>query len=149
MHNADEPSFFILLGSTEQQYMVLWQLTYILTYLLTYLLTHSLTHSMVQDIIWKAESHSACQKKSCFLYGIWRFTTVFKKPHHWTLSWASWIQFGPSIPIYLTFISMLYSHLHLGLPSGLLPSASQPIPCKHLSPPPCMPHIKPTSSSLL
>jgi hypothetical protein len=34
---------------------------------LTYLLTYSLTHSMVQDIIWKADCHSACQKISCFL----------------------------------------------------------------------------------
>jgi hypothetical protein len=32
-----------------------------------YLLTHSLTHSMVQGIIWKADSHSAYQKISCFL----------------------------------------------------------------------------------
>jgi len=34
----------------------------------SYLLIHSLTHSMVQDIIWKADCHSACQKISCFLY---------------------------------------------------------------------------------
>jgi hypothetical protein len=34
---------------------------------LTYLLTYLLTHSMVQDIIWKADRHSACQKISCFL----------------------------------------------------------------------------------
>jgi hypothetical protein len=37
-------------------------------YLLTYLLTYSLTHSMVQDIIWKADSHSACQKYPAFLW---------------------------------------------------------------------------------
>jgi hypothetical protein len=41
--------------------------TYLLTYLLSYLLTHSLTHSMVQDIIWKVDCHSACQKVFCFL----------------------------------------------------------------------------------
>jgi len=44
-----------------------------------YLLTYLLTHSMVQHIIWKARSHSACQKISCFLYETWRFITVFIK----------------------------------------------------------------------
>jgi hypothetical protein len=51
----------------------------------TYLLTYLLTHSMMQDIIWKADSHLACQK-SCFLYGNWRFINVFTKLRHWTLS---------------------------------------------------------------
>jgi hypothetical protein len=36
----------------------------VLPYLLNYLL---LTYYMVQDIIWKADCHSACQKISCFL----------------------------------------------------------------------------------
>jgi hypothetical protein len=27
-------------------------------------------HSMVQDIIWKADSHSPCQTIACFLYEI-------------------------------------------------------------------------------
>jgi hypothetical protein len=55
-------------------------------------LTYLLTHSMVHDIRWKAYSHSACQT-ACFLYGLRRFVTVLTKAHHWTLSWASWIQF--------------------------------------------------------
>jgi len=38
----------------------------VLTYLLTYLLTYSLTHCMMQDIIWKADSHSACQNYPAF-----------------------------------------------------------------------------------
>jgi hypothetical protein len=38
----------------------------IFTYLLTYSLTHWLTHSKVQDIIWKADCHSACQKYPVF-----------------------------------------------------------------------------------
>jgi hypothetical protein len=37
-----------------------------LFFLLTYLLTYLLTHSTVQDIIWKADSHSACQKYPAF-----------------------------------------------------------------------------------
>jgi hypothetical protein len=87
------------------------------TYLITYLL---LTYSVVQDIIWKADCHSPCQKNILLSYGTGRFITVFTQAYHWTLSWASWIQFTPSIPISLTL--MLSSHLHLGLPSGLLPS---------------------------
>jgi hypothetical protein len=44
-----------------------------------------------------------------------------------TLTWASPIQFTPMIPISLSSIFMLSSHLHL--------RASQPKPRKHLSPP--------------
>jgi hypothetical protein len=81
-----------------------------------------LTYFMVQDIIWKADCHSAYEKISCFLYGTRRFITVFTKARHWTLSWASWIQFAPSIPISLRSNLMLSSHPCLGLPNGLLPS---------------------------
>jgi len=52
---------------------------------------------MVHNIIWKADCHSAYQKVSYFLYGTWRFITIFTKARHWTLPWASWIQFAPSI----------------------------------------------------
>jgi len=41
---------------------------------------------MVQDIVSKADSHSAYQKISCFLYGIRRFITVLTKARDWTLS---------------------------------------------------------------
>jgi hypothetical protein len=81
--------------------------------------TYLLTHPMVQDILWKADSHSACQTIACFLYGIRRFITELTKVRHRTLSWASRIQFAPSIPISLRSILMLSSHLRLGLPSGL------------------------------
>jgi hypothetical protein len=60
--------------------------------------------------------------KNIVSYGTRRFITVFTKARYWTLSWASWIQFAPSIPISLRSILMLSSHLRLGLPSGLLPS---------------------------
>jgi hypothetical protein len=42
--------------------------THTYTDVLTYLLTHSLTHSMVQEIIWKADYHSACQKYPASLW---------------------------------------------------------------------------------
>jgi hypothetical protein len=44
---------------------------------------------MVQDILRKADSHSACQTIVCFLYGTRRFITVLTKACHRTLSWAS------------------------------------------------------------
>jgi hypothetical protein len=40
---------------------------YLLTYLLIYLFIYLFIYSMVQDIILKADCHSACQKISCFL----------------------------------------------------------------------------------
>jgi hypothetical protein len=83
-----------------------------------YLLTYLLTYSMVRNIIWKADCHSA-YKKSWFLCATRSFITVFTKSHHWTLSWASWIQFAPSISISLRSRLMLFSHLRQGLPSGL------------------------------
>jgi hypothetical protein len=85
---------------------------------------------MVQDILWKADSHSACQTLACFLYGTWRSITVLPKAHHRILSWASRIQLAPSIPISLRSILMLYSHLRLGLTSGLVPSG---LPTKTLN----------------
>jgi hypothetical protein len=109
----------------------------------------SLTHSMVQDIIWKVDCHSACQKISCFHYGTQRFITVFTKARHWILSWASQIQFAPSIPISLRSILMLSSHLHLSLTVVSYLRTSQPKPCKHLSPPPRVPHVLSTSSFLI
>jgi hypothetical protein len=52
---------------------------YFYIYLFTYVL-HGAGYS------WKADSHSACQKIACFLYGTRRLITIFTYPHHWTLS---------------------------------------------------------------
>jgi hypothetical protein len=51
-------------------------------------------------------------------YGTRRFSAVFTRALHWSLSWAKSIQSIPSHPI-----SILISptHLRLGLPSGLFP----------------------------
>jgi hypothetical protein len=80
------------------------------------------TYSMVQDILWKADSHSVYQTTASFLYGTRRFITVFTHVRHRTLSSGSRIQFAPSILTSLKSILMLSSHLRLGLPAGLLPS---------------------------
>jgi hypothetical protein len=86
------------------------------SYLLTYLLT-SWCRILFEKLI-----VTQLIKKSCFLYGTRRFIAMFTKARHWTLSWASWIQFASSIPISLRSILMLSSHLPQGLPNGLLPS---------------------------
>jgi hypothetical protein len=67
---------------------------------------------------------------------------VLTKACHWTLSWASQVQFIPSIPVSLRPILMLSSHLCLGLHSGLLPLG---LPTKtfllpHVCHVPCRPH---------
>jgi hypothetical protein len=45
---------------------------------------------------------------------------MFTGTCHWSLSWPRWIQFTPYNPISLRYI-LISSHLHLGLPSGLIP----------------------------
>jgi hypothetical protein len=52
-------------------------------------------------------------------YGTWRFITVYTTAPHKALSWARWIQSTSSQPIYLRLILILFSHLHVSLPSGL------------------------------
>jgi hypothetical protein len=61
-------------------------------------------------------------KKFLTFYWNRRFITAFKSARHFSLSWASSIQ---SLTPHTTFgksILILYSHLSLGLPSGLFPS---------------------------
>jgi hypothetical protein len=133
--------------TTSDRTLYVWAKNLIWVLWNTYLLTYLLTYAMVQDIIWKADCHSAFQNNILLLYGTRRFITVLTKACHWTLSWASRIQFVTSIHVSLGSILMLYSHLRLGLPTGLLTSVLATKPCKHLSPPPCVPHVPPTSSS--
>jgi hypothetical protein len=59
------------------------------------------------------------QKNFPNFYGIWRFITVSTTARHWSLSWARSIS---PYPISLRYISILSSHLCLGLRSGLFPS---------------------------
>jgi hypothetical protein len=80
--------------------------------------TYLLSYPMVQDIIWKAESNSTCQKISPF----WWNPEVHYRAHKSPPLDPILSQFAPSIPVSLGSILKLSSHLHLGLPSGLLPS---------------------------
>jgi len=89
-------------------------------YTRTNLLTYSLTHSRVQNIIWKANCHSACQKISFFLYGTQRLITVFTRARQWSVSWARWIQSTSSHPASLRSIPILPSHLCLSITTIVL-----------------------------
>jgi hypothetical protein len=70
---------------------------------------------------WEAANCAATQELPAF-YGTRRFITMFTRAFHWSLSWARSTQLTPSHPISLRYILILFTHLHLGLPSGLFPS---------------------------
>ena len=61
-------------------------------------------------------------KKFLAFYGTRKFITAFTSARHLSLYWASSIQSIPPHPTSWKSILILSSHLHLGLPSGLLPS---------------------------
>jgi hypothetical protein len=60
-------------------------------------------------------------KKFPAFYGTRRFITVFTRTLHWSLSWATSIQSILTHRISLRSSLILFTHLRLGLPSGLLP----------------------------
>jgi hypothetical protein len=64
---------------------------------------------------------------------------VFTRAHHWSLSSARWIQFIPHHPN-LRSILILFSHLRLGLPSGLFPSGYMHSSSPHVCYIPCTSH---------
>ena len=61
-------------------------------------------------------------KKFLTFYGSWRFITAFTNACHLSLSWVSSIQSKTLYPTSWRSILILFSHLCLGLPSGLFPS---------------------------
>ena len=61
-------------------------------------------------------------KKFPAFYGTRRFITTLTSLRHPSLSWASPVQSIYSHPTSWSCIIILSTHLHLGLPSGLLPS---------------------------
>ena len=71
-------------------------------------------------------------KKFPSFYGTRRFIITFKSARRLSLSQARSIQSMPPHPISWRPILKLSSHLHLGLPRGLLPYVSPPTSCMHL-----------------
>jgi hypothetical protein len=70
---------------------------------------------------WNAASHTGTQEFAKMLWNP-KCITVFTRALHWSLSWARLIKFIPRHPVTLRSISILSSHLYLGLPRRLFPS---------------------------
>ena len=87
-----------------------------LNYLLTYLLT-----PWCRVLLEKLTGLQLVKKLPAF-HGTPRFITALTSVRHLSLSWASPIQSIYPHPTSWRSILILSIHLHLGLPSGLLPS---------------------------
>jgi len=61
-------------------------------------------------------------KRISAFYSTRSFNTACTRAHHLSLSWVSSIQSMPTYPASWRSNWILSSHLHLGLPSGLVPS---------------------------
>jgi hypothetical protein len=79
---------------------------------------HSFTHGAEPFL----RNRQLCNYFPAF-YGTRRFISVFTRALQWSLSWAKSIQSIPPHLISLISILILFTHLRLGLPSGLFPSS--------------------------
>jgi len=88
-------------------------------------------------------------KKFLAFYSTRRLTAVFTRAHHWSVSWARWIQSTTSHSISLRSIVILFSHFHLGLQMISSIQVFQSKYCKHFSPLSFMLHAPPISFTLI
>ena len=80
---------------------------------------NSLSNSKEQSRTWEANKSSA--SKEIPFYGRWRVITTSTSACHLSLSWATSIQSVP--PSHFVNIHFIwFSHLHVGLQSGVFPS---------------------------
>ena len=84
-------------------------------------------------------------KKFSAFHGTRRFITALTSVRHLSLSWASPIQSLYTHPTFWRSILILFAHLCLGLPSGLLPSGFPTKTLYNPSPHPYAPHAQPIS----
>ena len=75
-------------------------------------------YSMEQGPPWGANEFSISQEFPAF-YGTRRFITAFTSARHLSLFWTSSIQSIPPHPTFWRYILIWFSHLRLGLLSGL------------------------------
>ena len=85
------------------------------------ILTYLLTYSMVQSPSWEANWLQLVKKFPAF-HRTRRFITALTSVRHLSISWGSPIQSIYPHPTSWRSILILYTHLRLGLPSGLFPS---------------------------
>jgi hypothetical protein len=108
---------------TYLRYLLAYSLTYFtyFIYLLTCLPTCLLTHLLTPWSRVLPEKLTGLQlfKKFSTFYGTRKFITAFTSARELSLSWASSIQSIPPHPTFWKSISILSSHLRLGLLSGL------------------------------
>ena len=117
--------------------------SYFYDYLLTHLLTYLLT-PWCRVLLEKLTGLQLVKKFPAF-HGTRRFITAHTCVRHLSLSWASPIQSVYSHPTSWRCIPILSTHLRLGLPSGLLPSAFPNNTLYTPSPHPYAPHAQPIS----
>ena len=148
-------------------YIFTYLRTYIHTYVSTFTHTHTHTHISIHTYVslytythtyinnylltpWcrvLLEKLTGLQlvKKFPAFHGTRRFITALTSVRHLSLSWDRPIQSIYSHPTSWRSILILFTHLRLGLPSGLFPSGF-PTKTPHThSPHPCAPHAQPIS----
>ena len=114
-----------------------------LIYLLTYLLT-----PRYRVLLEQLTGLQLVNKFPAF-HGTRRFITALTSVRHLSLSWASPIHSIYPHPTSCRSILILYTHLRLGLPSGLFPSISPARPYTTPSPQPYAPHAQSISFELI